>query len=267
MTADAPLAGLHLWLTRPEGRGTAAARTLRAAGARVREYPVLAIAPTGDAAMAETRRLWLDPAGWDWRIFASPAAVAAVRAWPLPPGLAPGALAAVGPATARAVETTLGAACLAGPGTTGADGLLALPEFAPARVEGRCLLLLQGEGGREALAPVLLARGGRPAVARLYRRVALPLALAPGDWPEGLPQALTLSSTDLARAVAAAARAAGAEWVFTLGQIAWSERVREVARAEGFRGPCVTLAADEDPERALLAACLALRGAASGPGC
>ncbi len=260
-----PLAGLRLWLTRPIGRGDAGTRALRTAGAVVWPRPVLAIEPTSAALLGAAQRSWADPAGWDWRIFTSPAAVAAVSDWPRPVARHIGTLATVGPGTARAVEAAFGEGCLAGPGTAGAAGLLGLPELAAARVTGRRVLLVQGEGGRELLEPALRARGAMVGVARVYRRVTLPLALDPADWPEGLPQALTLSSADSTRAVAAAARAASADWVLSLGFVAWSERVREVARAEGFVGPCSTLTADEDADTAVVAACQTLWGILAKP--
>ncbi|HAZ59981.1 MAG TPA: hypothetical protein DCY89_00245 [Gammaproteobacteria bacterium] len=260
-----PLAGLRLWLTRPIGRGDAATLALRAAGAVVWPRPVLAIEPAAATLLAAAQRSWADPAGWDWRIFTSPAAVAAVSEWPLPGASSIGKLAAVGPGTARAVEAAFGLGCLAGPGTAGATGLLDLPELAAARVAGTRVLLVQGEAGRELLEPALRARGATVGVARVYRRVALPLALDPADWPEGLPQALTLSSADSTRVVAAAARAASADWVLSLGFVAWSERVREIARAEGFVGPCSTLTAGEDADTAVVAACQTLWGILARP--
>jgi uroporphyrinogen-III synthase len=263
--SEPSLAGLRLWVTRPAGRGEHALAELREAGVVLIERPVVGFEAVDETALAAARRLWEDPRGWDWRIFPSQAPLAVMSGWVLPTRGTRAdreRLAAVGAATAAAVSAALGAPCIAGPGTEGAQGLLERAEFAPARIAGARILLVQGEGGRELLETGLRERGAELAVARVYRRVALPLSLAPEHWPGGLPQALTLSSTDLTGIVSTAAREAGADWVHRLGLIAWSPRIAESARALGFSGPCECLPTDTG-EEALLVACRRLYPALS----
>ncbi|TXI10435.1 MAG: uroporphyrinogen-III synthase, partial [Rhizobium sp.] len=106
---------------------------------------------------------------WDWWIFTSVNAVQHARQlgvenWPRN-------LAAVGPATAAALESS-GLAVATPRGAYSSEGLLELPQFS--ELSGCRILIVTGEDGLAVLGPALRARGASVEMAEVYRRVALP---------------------------------------------------------------------------------------------
>ncbi|RJS91392.1 uroporphyrinogen-III synthase [Salinisphaera sp. Q1T1-3] len=163
------LTGCAVWLTRPAGQASAWADGLMAAGARVTIAPLLEIRAPSDADAAQQGLA--EAATADVVIATSANAVAGARA--LAPDWAPsGRLIAVGQATAAALTAFVGTRVEV-PQTSDSEGLLALLDRTPPT--GRRIAILAGEGGREALADGLVARGARVARVALYRRAAVAL--------------------------------------------------------------------------------------------
>ncbi len=177
--APGPLAGVGVLVTRPARQAGAFAQKLAALGATPIVFPAIVILPPTDRASLDAAHARL--ASYDIACFVSANAVEygapdAAR-WPAQlVAFAPGpgtaeALAAVGIRDVRVPATTFDS-----------EGLLALPELADVR--GKRVVIFHGEGGRDALAAALAARGAHVDHAVCYRRAA------PVSGAEGLRDAL-----------------------------------------------------------------------------
>ena len=163
----APLAGLTLVVTRPRRQAGPFIERATSAGARCIALPAIEIETLK---LSVTDRERLAPDEHDWAIYTSANAVEASLAQLPPPGRC--RVAAVGRATARALESH-GIVVHALPeGRPDTEGLLALPVFAALR--GRRILIVRGVGGRELLREQLQGRGAVVNVAEVYRRDAAP---------------------------------------------------------------------------------------------
>lgn len=180
---SATFAGLTVVVTRPRRQAAAFIAEATRAGAACIALPAIEIEYLRLAAADRDR---LAPDAHDWAIFTSANAVEAALGELPPPTHC--RIAAVGRATARALESH-GLVVHALPeGRSDSEGLLALPMFANLR--DRRVVILRGVGGRELLREELQARGATVDVAELYRReaaqpdarslVALEAALASG---------------------------------------------------------------------------------------
>lgn len=228
------LAGLHVLNTRPAHQAAELSAALRAAGARVSELPLIAIAPR--PLRPEDERLLLELDRYDGVIVVSANAArlgldAIAGCWPQWPwrlrAYAVGAhTAAVLRAAALDVEV---------PAQADSEGLLALPALQD--VAGRRFLLLRGEGGRELLRETLQARGARVDVLELYRR-ELPAAAA-AQWAAlaaTAPDVVVLTSPDALHhwQQVAGAAATAPTWLVV------SPRMAAAAAAAGARARLAT---------------------------
>ena len=247
--APGALAGVRVMVTRPAHQAESLCRLIEAAGGTAVRLPLRPIEPASQPGDAE-RRLKAEshgvPAHDTW-IFTS--ANAARYAAPMIDRWPPRVV-AIGLATADALAIA-GAAASATPlsGSTSED-LLAMPEFAA--LEGRRILIVTGEGGRDLLEQELAARGASVARAAVYRRVPLPYP------PETV--AASLRKTDiivvtsgdalahLVRLVPEGSRAS----LVRKPLVVPSARVVEKARELGFAAPRLAAAVSD---AALCAAC------------
>ncbi len=171
---SASLAGLTLVVTRPRRQAGPFTTAATREGATCIALPAIEIerVPLGAAERARSA-----PDAYDWAIYTSANAVEASFDQLPPPSRC--RIAAVGRATARALESH-GVVVHALPeGRADSEGLLELPVFST--LEGRRVLILRGVGGRELLRDELQARGATVHVAEVYRRVPAspdPAALA-----------------------------------------------------------------------------------------
>lgn len=172
--ADRPLAGLRVLVTRPAGRADGLAEQLHALGAEPIIQPLIAYAPPDDPEALATALAHLEAGVYEWLVLTSVAAVEAVLA-----GLEGRALGgrvslkigAVGPATAAACQTLLGATTVAMPERfLGAELARALGDPAGRRV----LLPVADRAGTE-LEDRLRAAGALVERVTAYRTVAAPL--------------------------------------------------------------------------------------------
>ncbi len=166
MTAAASLQGLRVLVTRPAAQAQALCELLEARGAVPLRLPLQAIEPVRQPALA-ARSLRQAQAADAW-IFTSANAVQHAHA--LQPGPWPPAI-AIGAATAAALRR-LGHDADLPDGAYTSEGLLQLPLLQAAA--GRRFAVITGVGGRELLAPALLARGAQVEVVAVYRRLMLP---------------------------------------------------------------------------------------------
>lgn len=221
------LAGRAVLVTRPAERADGLVERIAAAGGRPLRLPVIEIEPL---ALERTPRPWT----YDALLFVSPAAVAhGIRTLALSPRDAP-PLGAVGPATAAALEHA-GFRVEIGPGESGdSEGLLASPALAGERIAGRHVLIVRGQGGREALAAGLVERGAQVDHAEVYRRarpsrydpeVVAACDIVTATSGEGLDNLLAMVSEPERARLLGLPLAAGAR------------RIAELAREHGFSGP------------------------------
>ena len=192
-TKAGPLAGRGILVTRPARQAAGLAQRIAALGGAPVIFPAIVILPPADP--APLARLAASLPSYDFAIFVSANAVEYgvpdPSRWPQTlVALAPGpgtaeALAAVGIAGARIPATTFDS-----------EGLLALPELAA--VEGKRIVILRGDGGREELGATLSARGARVEYVECYRR-AQPASGAAGlheAFRAGRIHAVTITSSE-----------------------------------------------------------------------
>jgi uroporphyrinogen-III synthase len=168
-------------------------------------------------------------------------------------------VAAIGRATARALETA-GVRIDALP-STGADseGLLALPQFGdPA---GRRVLIVKGVGGRDALRAGLEALGATVTLAEVYRRV--PAVPAPGAVDElrraceSAATVIAVTSVEVLESLLELGRESTGPALRGCRLLVPGERVAAAARRLGWQGAIVAARTAED--EAMLDALLGLQ--------
>jgi uroporphyrinogen-III synthase len=178
------LGGRGVLVTRPAGQAETLCDLIRAAGGQAIPFPTLEIAPVADPGPA--RDVLAQP--WDLMVFVSRNAVelaldliastAGAGVWP-----EVRLIAAVGRATAAALEAAGRAPDLVPAERFDSETLLALPQLAG--LAGGRVLIVRGEGGRALIGEVLQERGAEVHYAEVYRRVCP--RIDPGDllgrWP------------------------------------------------------------------------------------
>ena len=167
MSTQAPcnLGGLNVLVTRPAGQAADFAEKISNAHGRPVSFPALEILGPEDKHAARAQLTSLTSV--DMLIFVSANAVR--YAFPLMPDNIPLDLqiAAVGAATARTLDE-MGLEPTLVPERMDSEGLLALPQLQA--VDGRRILIVRGNGGRETLRDTLEARGARVGYVEVYRR-------------------------------------------------------------------------------------------------
>ncbi len=239
-TGLASLAGIAVVVTRPAQQGDALIQGLQAQGADVTAIPLLAIEPlAGESQQARISAQLQQLAACDFAIFISQNAVEQLLSalqqrcmrWP-----AKVLAYAVGSATA-ALLTGQGIAATS-PERMDSEGLLALQSLQ--NIAGQRCLIFRGEGGREALAQTLRARGAQVEYCELYRRT-LP-AVAAGAWADWVarldnrPALICVNSTETLKHLLAVDKSAAARHNLTL--LVPGERVARAAANAGFARIC-----------------------------
>jgi uroporphyrinogen-III synthase len=158
--ADTPLAGCRVLVTRPKAQGQGLVEAIGAAGGSAVVFPVMEAHGRDPADIASDTGRLSDP---DIVIFVSANAVRFGLA-----SAGSGKVAAIGPATTRAIEQR-GVAV----GIRSADGftsehLLATPELLD--VQGKVIRIIRGNGGRELMAQTLRDRGATVEYLEVYSR-------------------------------------------------------------------------------------------------
>lgn len=161
---------LYVMVTRPDPQGSELCQLIEAQGGRALHLPTIAIAPPPD--LLAFRQAIRVLGGQEWLIFISPqavyASIAAIkRAWPEFPRQTK--FAAIGAATANALEADGYAAAIHPTTEWNSESLLALPAFW--QVAGKYIAIIRGAGGREWLEKTLIARGAKVTSVMAYQRV------------------------------------------------------------------------------------------------
>ncbi|MBU1190909.1 MAG: uroporphyrinogen-III synthase [Gammaproteobacteria bacterium] len=236
------LRGRGIVVTRPAHQAEALCQLLEAAGACALRFPVIEIQPAKNpsALQVQLQRL----SAYDTAIFISANAVEQTFAL-LPPQNWPAQvkIAAVGSATARRLEEH-GLVVTSCPASGfSSEALLALPEFQ--QLQGRRILILRGEGGREQLRDALVARGAQVDYLELYRRVTASSDPAPllTQWQAGAIDAVLLTSAEGLRSLQAIIGTLGMQLLRSTCMVVAHARIRDLAKSLGHSG-AVVVAAD-----------------------
>lgn len=254
-----PLAGIAVVVTRPRAQAAGFASLVLAAGGTPILLPALEIEPVELEADAIAR---LVPDDYDWTIYTSANAVEySLRELPRPVRTR---VAAIGRATARALEER-GIPVQALPaGASESEGLLALECFAaPA---GLRVLILKGQGGRTLLREELARRGAVVVTGDVYRRaaaVAEDAALDEIDAAGGRgPIVVALTSGESLAALLDSIPDRRLPRLRDCVLLVPGERVAAAARQLGWRGPLLVAGGAEDTA---MAAALVSAFAPGGP--
>lgn len=243
------LRGQAVLVTRPAEQAGHLCELIAASKGEAILFPTVEIQPSEQA---EQARIHLQ-ASWDLLIFISRNAVKFAR--PLMPGgrlpdAPPGGplIAAVGAATAAALEAAGRPPDLIPNGHFDSEGLLALPELTD--VVGRRILIVRGEGGRAMLGDTLRQRRADVHYAEVYRR-----GLPSTDATEQLPQwqeklnLLTATSDEVLNNLVQLVPHSAHPWLRNLPLAVYSDRTAARAMQLGFR---VVAVASESSDHALV---------------
>ncbi|MBS0393795.1 MAG: uroporphyrinogen-III synthase [Proteobacteria bacterium] len=241
----AALEGLGVLVTRPEPQAGPLARRLATEGARVYRLPAIELLPREDRAGLRAALGPIDR--FHWIVFVSANAVRFGAA--LLEGRRDLKLAAVGPATAAALNHAGYRVALVPQGGFDSEHLLASPEFR--HVQGQRVLIVRGDTGRELLADELTARGAEVAYAEVYeRRCARPVpgavAAIEAEWGQGAVDVVTATSGELLRCLYEILSPAGRALLARAALLVGGPRIGAVARQIGITGPLIVASRPDD---------------------
>ncbi|MGD9163433.1 MAG: uroporphyrinogen-III synthase [Chromatiales bacterium] len=227
-------------VTRAVHQASGLAGLIESQGGRAICFPALEIGPARDPASA----LELLRQGWDLAIFISPNAVR--HAFELLAGdrLQSHQIAAVGEATARALQNTGMPADLMPQHRYDSEGLLALPELQ--QMHNRRVLIVRGQGGRSLLGDSLRARGAKVGYAEVYRRLKPMVDPTPllQHWQADV-DIVTATSVEVLDNLMAMLGESGASLLHLTPLLVISERMAMRARELGFKQVLQASGADD----------------------
>jgi len=239
----AALNGLKILVTRPVGQATSLIEAIQAQGGIAHAFPLTEIHPGEDC--PETLKRIVD---YDLAIFVSRNAVECAWKWisdsadtlaDLPQ------FAAVGQATAMALEQQGRPADIVPADRFDSEGLLAMHEFE--ETKGKRVLIVRGQSGREKLAESLRSRGAEVDYAEVYQRSATKQALT---FEADNIDVIVVTSTEALDTLQQMAMDTDKSWLFDKQLLVLHERIAVRAEERGFKlNPVI---ADQASEAALL---------------
>lgn len=235
------LSGLGVLVTRPEHQAGPLCRLVEAEGGTALRYPALVIRGCADRAAVGA----MDD--YDLVVFVSANAVHFGAALLGPPRAL--RLAAIGPATAAALNAAGHRVALLPRDRADSEALLALPELA--QLHGQRVLIVRGTGGRELLAEELTRRGASVHYADVYTRApARPTpelqATIRERWQRGDIHVYTATSVALLEALLGILPPPCREWLDATALLTGASRVVEAAHRRGLRSPVILAAGMDD---------------------
>ena len=253
------LEGLTVVVTRPARQAAPFVAMLRDAGADAILLPAIEIEPIElDAASRAT----LAPHDFDWTIYTSANAVES--SLQQLPRAARTRVAAIGRATARALDEHGIRVDAVPQGASDSEGLLALGPFAD--LHGQRILIVKGAGGRALLREELARRGAEVVLCEVYRRrpaAADPAALeALRDASDRTRVIVAVTSGEVLGALLDATPDGRLPKLRDAALLVPGERVAASARSLGWRGPLIVAPSAED---AAMFAALAQHSGYTGP--
>jgi uroporphyrinogen-III synthase len=244
-SANGPLAGRSIVVTRPAHQAKTLAALIEKAGGRAILFPVLEILDAEDLQplLAVTERL----EEFDLAIFISPNAVTkamnlVTARRMLPAGLE---IAAIGRGSVKALARFGVTQVIAPMRRFDSEALLALPQFAD--MAGRRVVIFRGDGGRELLGDTLTARGGRVEYAECYRRRRPNVDCAPllKAWARNELHAIVVTSSEGLRNLFDMIGRLGQSWLRKTPLVVPHARIAQTASGLGLTSVIVTEPEDE----------------------
>jgi len=255
----AALEGLTVVVTRPARQAGPFVAMLQDAGADPILLPTIEIEPIElDAAS----RAALAPDDFDWTVYTSANAVeCSLQQLPRP---ARTRVAAIGRATARALDEQGIRVDAVPQAASDSEGLLALGAFTDLR--GQRILIVKGAGGRTLLRAELARRGAEVMLCEVYRRrpaAADPAALEALQKASGHTRLIVVvTSGEILGALLETAPDGRLPKLRDATLLVPGERVAASARSLGWRGPLVIAPSAED---GVMFATLARHSSCAGP--
>jgi uroporphyrinogen-III synthase len=239
-----PLHGIGVLVTRPEQQATPLCLLLEAQGAVTLRLPAIEIKPCGEPHRLAARIGALD--GFDLIVFTSANAVRFGGA--LLAQRRDLTLAAIGPATARALKQAGFEVRVQPAGGFDSEALLLEPQLQ--RMSGRRILLIKGSGGRQLLEHEFMRRGAEVLCVDVYERApakpsAAELAAVQSQIETGRLQVVTATSLDIGGRLLDMAPATEFQKLLWLVP---SERVAAALRQRGLSAPMLIAPSAEDQD-------------------
>ena len=244
---DKPLRNIGVAITRPPAQATKLTQLIQKAGGHVISFPLIDIAPLDDYSQFEA--VISNIAAYDWILFISSNAVQNS----LPRLLAHGIpshlkFAAIGPTTAQTLKDFGIQSVLIPSGNRfDSESLLSLPEMQD--MEGKKVMLVRGNGGRDVLANTLTERGAQVTFAECYQRVnpQTSCEVLAQAFRDGGVQALVITSSEAMRYLLS--MAGEAKWLKHVTLCVNHARVAE----EAIKAGLIVKIADAPGDEAMLA--------------
>jgi len=243
--SQATLDGLKVLVTRPAGQATSLIETIHAQGGAAHAFPLIEIHPVEHCPETLARI-----GDYELAIFVSRNAVECAWKWLSGSGLVDTEgeslkFAAVGQATAEALEQHGHPADIVPTDRFDSEGLLAMPELGA--VAGKRILIIRGQSGREKLAESLRSRGAKVDYAEVYQRLATKQALTFGANDIDV---IVITSSEALVTLQQTAMDTDKPWLFDKQLLVLHERIAMRTRELGFKlNPVI---ADQASEVALL---------------
>lgn len=240
------LSNIHVLVTRPEEQAENICNQLAAAGATPVRFPVLEIVDIEDSSHLIQLIDKLDE--YDIAIFISPNAVKKAanlvqsrKGWPTSVKIA-----AVGKASAKALDTLGLIADIFPPKRFNSEALLELPEMHD--VHGKKIIIFRGEGGRETLAETLKARGASVEYAECYRRrqPKADVSQLLRHWARGEINIVVTTSNEGLHNLYDMVGQLGRQWLVKSPLVVLSDRAEELARQLGFKNQIIVASQASD---------------------
>lgn len=236
---EALLSGLGVLVTRPEDQAENLCRLIETLGGKVLRFPVLEIVDLDDISDLLQIIDKLDEC--DIAVFISPNAVKKAanliqsrRQWPTSVKIA-----AVGKASAKALDSLGLIADIFPPTRFNSEALLEMPEMQA--VNGKKIIIFRGEGGRETLAETLKMRGAIVEYAECYRRVKPKTDVSQllRHWARGEIDIVVTTSNEGLHNLYDMVGQLGRQWLIKSPLVVLSERAEELARNLGFKNQII----------------------------
>jgi uroporphyrinogen-III synthase len=255
------LRGIGVLVTRPEQQAMPLCRLLEAQGANALRFPALEIKPLGERRALASRLGALQ--AFDLIIFTSANAVRfGVSLLDEKRDLA---LAAIGPATARALNQAGYRVAVSPRETHDSEGLLLHPRLE--HLPGHRILIIKGSDGRQLLQQELTRRGAQVVTADVYQRVSLTpsaatLAAMLERFAANEVQVITATSLSVGNALLDMATPQLRDEFERAQWLVPGERIASSLRERGLRAPLLRSASADDQD--VVEALIRWRSSASG---
>ena len=230
------LPGKKIWVTRPAHQADELCRMIEEREGAPLSLPTLVIRPVpGEQRTAENRRRL---AHADIAVFISKNAV--VHCLELFPRVADilqeKIVLAVGRATAGALRA-LGLKSVGHIDAGGSESLLQLPVLSGTEIRGKRVVIIRGQGGREALRDSLLGRGADVDYLEVYRRDKPDISQADiaKFWHDERPDAVVVTSLAGLDNLVELMPPGASRRLFVTAMVVMSERIRRRALEAGFQ--------------------------------